>query len=392
MTKTFLRLFIFIPLLSSCVSQRAINGNDLHFTKHVLTTDFISEGVAVADVNKDGRMDVMAGAYWFEAPGWTKHELAPGKTYDGAKEYSNSFLNFAMDVNHDGWTDLIWIDFPGKPAHWYENPRNQPGHWKKHMIGDSVSVGNESPAFVDIDKDGIRDLLCADSKTKQMVWMRAPAKNEPLVWQRYPISKVNAPGTNIFSHGLGWGDINKDGREDVMIKEGWWEAPADPKQPEWTFHPAALGEDCSQMHVLDVNSDGKNDVVSSAAHRLGIWWHEQPAAGSSWKTHLISDTVTQTHATRLSDLNNDGHPDFLTGKRFYAHLATNNDPGSFAPPILIWFEFTPGKAPFWIPHVVDNNSGVGLNIVTEDVTRDKRIDIVIANKKGVFVFENNSSR
>ena len=369
-------------------AQQPVTGA---FKKHVLTTDFISEGVAVGDVNRDRKTDVIAGAYWFEAPNWTRHEIAPGKVYNGAKEYSNSFLNFTMDVNQDGWIDLIWIDFPGKTAHWYENPKKKKGHWAKHMIGDSVSVGNESPAFIDIDGDGRRDLVCADSKAKHIVWLRAPSNKKSLTWQRYSISATNSPGTNIFSHGLGVGDINKDGRQDVMIKEGWWEGPTDPRQSDWTFHPANFGEDCSQMHVIDVNADGKNDVVSSAAHKLGTWWYEQSVNADGkmeWKRHVISETITQTHASILSDLDKDGYPDLITGKRFFAHNNTNNDPGTFDPPLLVWYKFSPGKEPYWAQQVIDNDSGVGLNVVAEDITKDKMIDIIISNKKGVFVFEN----
>jgi hypothetical protein len=365
------------------------------FIKYTLTTDFISEGVAVGDVNRDKKLDIIAGAYWFEAPDWKRHELAPGKVFDGSKEYSNSFLNFSMDVNQDGWIDLVWIDFPGKPAHWYENPKNKPGHWKKHMIGDSLSVGNESPAFVDVDNDGRPDLICADSKAKQMVWMKSPGKKGETEWKRYPISDPNVPGTNIFSHGLGFGDINKDGRRDIFIKEGWWEAPRDRKLPNWLFHPAAFGEDCSQMHVMDVNGDGKNDVVSCAAHRLGIWWYEHwtnREGKDEWIRHLISDTVSQTHASAFADLDADGKADLITGKRFFAHNNTDHDPGTFDPPYLIWFRFTPGKAPYWTPHVIDNNSGVGLNVVLQDMNGDKKIDVVISNKKGVYFFENAMNR
>ena len=376
-------------LLISCgeTSGQEMNG----FRKHTLTTDFISEGVAVGDVNHDKKMDIIAGAYWFEAPNWKRHELAPGKVFNGGKEYSNSFLNFSMDVNQDGWIDVIRIDFPGKAAHWYENPKNKTGHWREHVIADSVSVGNESPALADVDNDGRPDLICADSKAKQMVWLKAPKKKGSTAWQRFAISKTGAPGTNIFSHGIGYGDVNKDGRADVIIKEGWWEAPRNREQPDWTFHPAALGDDCSQMHVLDVNADGRNDVVSCAAHRRGIWWHEQQMSAdgnATWKTHLIIDSITQTHASTFADLDKDGNPDLITGKRFFAHNDTNNDPGTYDPPYILWFRFTPGKAPSWTPAIIDNNSGVGLNIVTQDMNKDKTIDIVISNKKGVYYFEN----
>lgn len=371
-------------------SSTEVDKKSVQFKKHTLTKEFISEGAAVGDINHDGKTDVMAGAYWFEAPDWKRHEIFPGKAFDPAKEYSNSFLNFSLDVNQDTWIDFILIDYPGKVAFWYENPKNETGHWKKHILHESVEVGNESPALVDIDGDGRLDLLCADSKEKQIVWLRAPKTKQTTLWEKFTISVKDVPGTNRFSHGLGYGDINKDGRKDVIIKEGWWEAPDDRTQPEWVFHAAGLGEDCSQMHVLDVNGDGLNDVVSASAHKYGMWWYEQIKNGEgkvSWLQHEFSKAFSQSHGSTLADLNLDGYPDLLVGKRFFAHNDTDNDPGGRDPAVLYWFEFTPGKEPFWEGHEIDNDSGAGLHIVTQDMTNDGSLDIVISNKKGVFVFE-----
>lgn len=384
-------IVLLIAFVSVDIYQPKPKVKASNFRKHVITNDFISEGVAVGDVNKDGKIDIIAGAYWFEAPDWKAHEIFPGKTFDPASEYSNSFLNHSMDVNLDGWTDLIEIRFPGTPAVWYENPKNKEGHWKIHPIDDSVGVGNESPNFVDVDGDGRIDILCADTKTRQIVWLRAPASNSSLQWKRYPVSEKNAPATDQFSHGLGFGDVNIDGRKDIISKAGWWEAPEDPTQPNWTFHKADLGEDCSHMHVLDVNSDGLNDVISASAHKYGIWWHEQQIdekGNKNWKRHLIHDKLSQTHASALEDINGDGYPDFVTGKRFFAHNDTDIDPGAHEPSRLLWLEFTPGAKPFWKVHEIDNDSGSGLNIVVQDMNQNGRLDIVISNKKGVFYFEN----
>src|SRR5580700_10416431 len=84
--------------------------------KIVLDTKFRSEGVAVADVNKDGKIDVLNGEYWYEAPDWTPHEMQPFMDHkDGLRNYSRVFACWAEDVNGDGYPDLIVIAFPGEP-------------------------------------------------------------------------------------------------------------------------------------------------------------------------------------------------------------------------------------------------------------------------------------
>jgi hypothetical protein len=359
------------------------------FRKITLTRDFVSEGVAVADINRDGRPDIVAGYYWFEAPHWQRHELAPARTYDPWKEYSDSFLNLGLDVNLDGWDDVVLIDFPGKMGYWLENPQNKPGTWKKHVLADSMGIANESPAFVDIDGDGRLDILCGDPAKKQIVWLKAPTQPGGTRWTRHPLSAENVPGTDPFSHGIGYGDLDHDGLPDVVIRDGWFKGTTDRQSGTWVFHPASLGEPCSHMHVLDVNGDGKNDVVSASAHALGIWWYEQGTDETgtlTFKTHLMSTTTAQTHASILADLNGDGLPDYITGKRFLAHHG--RDPGDSDPGILLWFELTPGRAPYYRERVIDTDSGAGLNITAHDMNGDGRPDLLIANKNGVFLFEN----
>ena len=291
----------------------------ISFQKTVLDTVFRAEGVAVGDFNKDGRQDIAAGTVWYEAPDW-KMRLTGDKApqYDPLS-YSHAFQTFADDLNGDGWTDLVIVDWPGAMTWWLENPRKADAPWPQRVL--TPVTNNESPQFLDVDGDGKLDLLAAfspdpknfDGPERRMGFMtRTSDPTQP--WTIHAVSAKAAPGTRRYAHGLGLGDINGDGRKDIVATQGWWEASAKPDGGEWKFHMAALGEDCAQMHVFDFDGDGDGDVLSSAAHRVGIWWHEQLADGK-WQTHPIHDSFTQTHALCLADINSDGLPDFVTGKR-----------------------------------------------------------------------------
>lgn len=376
-------IMLLITLASiSCMGQPAKHGEIL-FDKHVLCDTFVSEGVTVADVNKDGHLDIIAGAYWFEAPTWKQHELAAPQAFAYDKGYSNAFLHFALDVDQDGWVDMIRVDFPGKAVVWHQNPGNESGYWEEHLI--YGAFGNETPLFVDMNGDGRPDLVGNDPETEEVIWLQAPNERGSTSWEKHVISKEAGLGTHQFTHGLGVGDVNGDGRSDVLITKGWWEAPAQDSGQPWQFHPADFGEDCAQMHMLDVNGDGLVDVVSSSAHNYGIWWHEQQpdnAGGSRWVKHVIDSAFSQSHALTLKDINGDGYLDLVTGKRFFAH--NGHDPGEFEPAVLNWYEYMPDGPPFWRAHQIDHDSGVGLQVIVEDVDGDGLLDIVVSNKKGVF--------
>src|SRR5262245_24769299 len=100
----------------------AVPGRRVGFERIVLGATFRAEGVAVADVNSDGRLDVLAGEVWYEAPGWTRHEIRPPGSYDPATGYSNCFLSWAGDLSGDGRPDQIVVGFPGAAPLWRENP------------------------------------------------------------------------------------------------------------------------------------------------------------------------------------------------------------------------------------------------------------------------------
>jgi hypothetical protein len=385
-----------LPALPAGADSPASSG--ITWKKTVVDKTFRSEGVAIADVNKDGKMDILVGDVWYEAPDWKMHEIRKVGKFD-PKGYSECFACWAEDVNHDGWPDLIVIPFPGKPCHWYENPQGKEGHWKEHEIWHSAC--NETPQYVDLFGKGKRVLVMGwQPKGKenegQMAWF-APGSDPTQPWEMHPISEPSTPGqvipgTHRFAHGLGVGDINGDGRIDVICTGGWWEQPEKDEGQPWKFHKADLGPACADMFAYDMDGDGKADILSSSAHEFGIWWHQQrPGSGDdpSFLRHdLFPELFSQSHAMHFVDINGDGLKDLVTGKRWWAHGPTG-DKAPNAPAVVYWFEAkrsTDGITTF-VPHKIDEDSGIGTQFVVDDINGDKLPDVVISNKKGVFVLE-----
>ena len=390
----YLSLLLLVPFFIVCVSETVLAQPK--YKKIVVSDKFHAEGSCIGDFNKDGTLDIAIGHFWYEGPGFTKrHQFFDGpnaKDFD-PKAYSDCFGMFTGDFNNDGWDDILICPHPGTDGFWYENPKNAAGIWKKHPV--TIELGNESQDFADILGIGRKSLLFNRNGFLGFATPNPEKPYEP--WDFIAVSNQDGRFQK-YTHGLGYGDITGNGKIDILEKTGWWEQPDDPKATPWKFHPFPFSNNAAHMLVFDVDGDGLNDVVTALeCHLYGFAWYKQVKKDGeiTFERKVLiprepADNffpkVSQLHAFVAVDMNGDGIPDVVTGKRFWAHGPTG-DVAPDDPAILMWWETKrDGVNTTLIPHIIDEDSGIGTQFAVGDLNGDKVPDIVIGNKKGAFVF------
>ncbi len=376
------------------------------FRKQRLNDFYYSWGTAAADFNHDGVLDVISGPYIYYGPDYRKsREIYYALSSNPTTEFAtNSTMEFAADFNGDGWPDVITVMFGGGPGvQLYINPKGENRRWQKFEVG--TGVQSEIAVLRDIDGDGRPELVYSgDGRVR---YAKPDASNPTDKWTVHNVSE-NGYGA---SHGIGVGDVNGDGRMDIVNPYGWWEQPAvGADSGTWTYHPAAFAHfgrgmmGGSVMAVYDVNGDGLNDVVTSLnAHGWGLAWYEQkrdPQGKITFVEHMVMDdfstknaggvTFSELHGTGFADVDGDGIPDFIVGKRYFSHLDTNLDPDPRGAPVLYWYKTVrnrqaPGGAEL-IPQLIDTHSGVGSDVLAVDLNHDGAMDIVTSTRFGSFIY------
>ena len=374
---------ILSAVLASCVLQCA-EVTPLKFERtRIGDAKVIYEAASVCDVNNDGALDIVSGEYWFEGPEFTTAHKICDVAYQS--EYHDDFCDYPMDVNGDGYVDIVTGGWFCARLAWRENPKGGTGLWKTHVIDDAC--GNvETVRFWDVDGDGHVEIV--PNAGGRVAYYTLVRDAEGKGAGKFAKHVVKPDGCG---HGLGFGDVNGDGRGDFIIPDGWIEAPEDRAKGAWIFHPEfKLGAASVPILVHDVNDDGRADLIVGQAHNFGLDWYEQVLKDGvrSWVKHYIDPTRSQYHDMALADIDNDGRLELITGQRYRAH--NGNDPGERDPIGLYYFK---NKGGLWERVTLDygpatHASGAGIYFWVADVDGNGWLDIVAPGKEGLYLFKN----
>ena len=371
----------------------------LKFSKRCLMVN-PNEGCAIGDVDRDGKPDIIAGTHWYGAPDFIPRPVRDIPQISlgfGSKGFYANNADLVYDVDGDGWIDVISGGWTESELYWYKNPGKagleKGWKWKPHLLV-NARAENEAFKLSDIDGDGVPEIVvfCWVRKAPVVAWKLTKAANGKPTVERIVL------GANGCGHGYAFGDINGDGREDILCEVGWYEHPAgDPFAKPWRFHPeTALRTVSSPFVVADVDGDGRNDIIWGKGHDYGVYWWQQlkpkPDGTTTWKEHLIDKSWSQAHSMAWADLDGDGKGELITGKRVRGH--GGRDPGANEPACLFYYKWN-GKEEKFIRYTISGPGGgvgTGMQIRVADLNGDGRPDIAVAGKSGTWLLINEGMK
>ncbi|HEV7301164.1 MAG TPA: VCBS repeat-containing protein [Tepidisphaeraceae bacterium] len=351
------------------------------WTKQLISAEAF-EAVAVFDVDGDGVPDIVTGGFWYKGPDF-REKFIIADDLRRYRDYYDEFSVIPMDIAGDGRLDFVTGGWWGNNLRWRQNPGNHTFGWEmkpwaEHVIADGIGNVETTRAW-DVDGDGQLEIV----------------PNTP----GHPLCAYKLVGPGKFAkhvlypsglgHGLGFGDVDGDGRPEFVTPKGILKQTGRPLGDVWELTPGPdIGRDASiPVIVADVDGDGQAELIVGNSHSYGLsWWKRTPAG--KWDKQPIDPFNSQYHDLHWADIDDDGLPELVTGKRYLAHCG--HDPGEYDDIGVYYFKWTgSGFAKQVISHGPPGfGCGCGIQFAMADLRGTGRLDVVAPGKEGLHVLYN----
>ncbi len=276
-----------------------------------------SFGLTFADMDRDGRTDIVSGPFWYRQPedtwGAAWRQIRLGKELDAVA---------APDVDADGGSDVIAQRTVGDALRlvWLK-PKDPAGtSFEEHIIGEtpaaSHKLGSQGHAFVRL-APGQRPVLAASSGGG-VFYFKVPEDPDAGPWPRVRICAAASDEGIVFA------DIDHDGFSDLVATTGeakgvaWWRNPGD-GSADWERHDVGTFPDAvypDRVAVADLDGDKRLDIIATeengeATGAEAYWWRQPESLGKDgWEAHQLASRGS-LNSLSAADLDGDGDVDIV---------------------------------------------------------------------------------
>jgi hypothetical protein len=348
----------------------------IHFRRQFISAETF-EAAGVWDVDGDGRLDIVSGGFWHKGP--TFLEKFPICEVAQFGEYYDDFSAIPFDVDGDGRLDVVTGGWWGGSLRWRQCPSDPTQPWREHVLAEGIGNVETTRAW-DVDGDGELEIVPNTPGHPFAYYKRIPGTTN---FSKHLVSETP------IGHGFGFGDVDGDGVGEFVFGKGIIKRIGSSWQTLPLFDLGFPDASCPIL-VVDANRDGVADLIVGHAHSYGLEWWEQRSTGA-WLRHPIDEDNAQYHDLQWADIDGDGQPELVTGKRHRAHCG--NDAGEADALGIYYFKWN-GES--FTKQVIDyqppggDGGGCGIQFALADLRGVGRLDLVAPGKDGLYVYWNEA--